>query len=148
MLDYTKVILFAKQSWIVCCWDFIIEMHIGVLFCCILTMLIELRFEIEEVIDKIYWIGICFCDWKFIELRLILRLFFLMDLHNNINLVNKINIGRFLISLKITMKQAMEKYKITKTDYSFTINKSLAVIFEEYPNFINFRLPLKKWKII
>ena len=67
-----------------------------------------------------------------------------MDLHNNINLVNKINIGRFLISLKITMKQAMEKYKITKTDYSFT--KSLTVIYEEYPNFINFQLSLKKIK--
>ena len=63
---------------------------------------------------------------------------------NNINLVNKINIGRFLISLKITMKQAKEKYKITKTDYSFT--KSLAEIYIKYPNFINFQMPVYKIK--
>jgi len=49
---------------------------------------------------------------------------------NNINLVNKINIDRFLISSKISMKQPNEKYKITKPYYSFA--KSLA---EKKPKF-------------
>ena len=58
--------------------------------------------------------------------------------------MNKINIGRFLISLIITMKQP-KKYKITKTDYSFT--KCLAEIYIKYPKFINFQLPLYNYNL-